>query len=152
AYRFSTSSVPDSRNVSRWTVKPARPSTSARYASAPPSAGVTDGQRMRARAIATGSAAPLIAGSIPQQLVDAGLGARLLVDALDDDRAVEAGAGRAIRQRLARHGAGHDHRIGRHLANKHLAGLAVDDLGRCADEHAHGEHRAGAHDHALDDL
>src|SRR5690606_34614625 len=34
--------------------------------------------------------------SIPQQLVDRGLGARLLVDALDDDGAVEAGSRPAV--------------------------------------------------------
>src|SRR5581483_9985161 len=40
----------------------------------------------------------------------------------------------------------------RHLADEDLAAVAVDDLGRGAQEHTHGEHRALAHDHALDDL
>ena len=46
--------------------------------------------------MATGSAAMIrnARRSIAQQLVDAGLRARLLVDALDDDRAVEARARR----------------------------------------------------------
>jgi hypothetical protein len=30
-----------------------------------------------------------------------------------------------------------------------FAGGAVDDLGRCAEEHAHRQHRAFAHDHAF---
>ena len=46
--------------------------------------------------------------SVPQQLVDRGLGARALVDALDDHGAVEGGAGRAVRQRRAGQGARHD--------------------------------------------
>ena len=44
------------------------------------------------------------ADSIPQQLVDAGLGARLRVHALDDDGAVEAGARRAVRAAACRAG------------------------------------------------
>src|SRR5450759_3607335 len=82
--------------------------------------------------------------SISQQLVDAGLGARALVHALDDDRAIEAGAAALAGQR-----AGHHHRISRHLALRHVAALAVDDAGGGAEIDAHGEHRAGAHDHAF---
>ena len=50
--------------------------------------------------------------SVAQQLVDRGLGAGLRVDALDDHRAIERRAGRAVGQRLAGQRAGHDHRIG----------------------------------------
>src|SRR5438552_9705982 len=89
------------------------------------------------------------ARSIPQQLIDRGLGPRLLVYALDDYRAIEAGAGRAVGHRLAWERARHHDRIRRHLALKIFAAGAVDDAGRGADEHAHGEHRALAHDHAL---
>src|SRR5262249_16453316 len=113
----------------------------------------TDGQRMRSRAIATGSADVLIRSlSIPQQLVDAGLDAGLLVDALDDDSAIEPRARRAVPHGLARHRARYHHRIGRHLALEDLAGLAVDDLRRGANEHAHGQHRAGAHHDAFGNL
>src|SRR5205823_251364 len=90
-----------------------------------------------------------LAPSIPQQFVDRGFRPRLLIDALDDHRAIEAGAWRAVFQRLARQRTWNDDRIGRHLALKALAARAVDDAGRGADEHAHGQHRALAHDHAF---
>ena len=41
------------------------------------------------------------ARSLPQQLVDAGLGAGLRVDRLHDHRAIERWAGRAVGQRFA---------------------------------------------------
>src|SRR5262249_41418419 len=89
---------------------------------------------------------------VAQQLVERGLAARLRVDALDDDGTVERGPRLAVGQRLAGQAAGDDDRVGRHLADEDLAGRAVDDLGRLADEHTHRDHRAFAHHHALDDL
>ena len=56
-------------NVMRCTVKPAPFSTRFENASAPPSAGVTDGQRIRSRAMATGSAVMLIAQSRSSSLM-----------------------------------------------------------------------------------
>src|SRR6185312_5805741 len=91
-------------------------------------------------------------GSVPQEVVDRGFAAGLLVDALDDHRAVERGAGLAVGERLAGQIARHHHGVGRHLAHEDLAGRPVDDLGRGPDEHAHRAHRAFADDHALDDL
>ena len=90
-------------------MKPSGVSAASSTASAPASAG--------GDARGSGSApAPAAAGrqvgirsprlrldqSVPQQLVDRGLGAGLLVHALDDHRAVERRARRAVRQRLAR--------------------------------------------------
>ena len=69
---------------------------------------------------------------------------------LDDHGAIEARPGLAVGQRLAGQAARHHHRIGRHPADMDLAGGAVDDLGRGADEDAHREHRAFADDDALD--
>src|SRR5437763_1210027 len=82
--------------------------------------------------------------SISEQLVDAGLRAGLLIDALDDDGAVEMRRRLAVAHRriARRHRAGDDDGIGRHFAVGHLAGGAVDDLGRLADIDAHAEHRA----------
>src|SRR5690348_6767510 len=119
--------------MTRWTVKPAACSVRSRNASAPPSAGVTDGQRTRSRVRATGSARPgmtawWVCMLIPQQLVDAGLCARLLVDALDDHRAVERRPAVLAGQR-----AGHHDRVSRHFALQHLAAVAVDNHGRGAD-------------------
>ena len=56
AYRFSTSAVPGSPNTGRATANPAVLSTRSRQASAPPSFGVTEGQRNSSRAMAIGSA------------------------------------------------------------------------------------------------
>src|SRR5437763_1496243 len=98
--------------------------------------------------MATGSAIR----SVTQQFIDAGFGAGLRVHALDDDRAIEARAGLAVLHRLAGQRPGYHHRIGRHFAHENLAGFAVDDLGRGADEHAHRQYRAFAHDHTLDDF
>ena len=72
---------------------------------------------------------------VPQQLVDAGLGAGLLVDALDDDGAIE----RRSRGILARQGAWHDDRISRHFADEHFARLAVDEARMAADLDANWE-------------
>ena len=69
------------------------------------------------------------------------------VDALDDDGAVQAVAAAVLGQ-----GAGHHHRAGRDAAIAGTAGLAVVDRGALADEHAHRDHRALFHHHALDDL
>src|SRR5215510_7159038 len=92
-------------NFRRWQVKP-RPSSALWSTSrAPASAGVTLGQRIRSRVSSTGSISivtGLSARSIPQQLVDRGLGPGLLVDPLDDDGAIEAGPRIAIGQRLSR--------------------------------------------------
>src|SRR4051812_43574468 len=48
------SDVPEAENTGRWTSNPASPSACARKASAPPSAGVTEGQRVSAWARARG--------------------------------------------------------------------------------------------------
>jgi thiol-disulfide isomerase/thioredoxin len=85
--------------------------------------------------------------SVPEQLVDAGLGASSLVNPFDDDR---AGEGRAAV--LGRQGARNDDRIGRNPAVEDFAGRPLDDLGRCADEHAHRKHRALFDDDPLGDL
>ena len=66
---------------------------------------------------------------------------------LDDHRAGEAGAAVLARQR-----AGDDNRIRRDPAVADLAGGAVDDLGRSAEEHAHRQHRALLDDHAFGDF
>src|SRR5690606_26558283 len=83
----------------------------------------------------------------PQQLVDARLRARLLVDLLHDHGAVEPVLAVLRRQR-----AGHDDRALGHAAVQDLAGLAVVDPRALADEDAHRDHAAAADDHALDDL
>src|SRR6185312_13715933 len=115
------SDVPGSPKVTRCTSKPASFSRRSRTPSAPASAGVTDGQRTRSRVMETASfIARLVL--IPQQFVDAGLGAGALVDALHDHGAGGRRAGLAVRQRLAGQGAGNDHRIFRHLADEDLAG------------------------------
>src|ERR1019366_8820105 len=113
----------------RCTVKPAAFRMPSRNLSAPPTAGVTERQRSRSRAMASGSAdMTRVRLSIPQQLVDAGLRPRALADALDAHRTVEPGAAA-----LAGHGAGHHHGIGRHFALQNLAACAIDDLGRGAE-------------------
>src|SRR5262245_61627546 len=91
-------------------------------------------------------------GSIPQQLIDARLCARLLVDALDDHGAIEARARGAVLAGFARHRARHHYRIGRHFALIDRAGLAIDDSRRGAEIDAHREYRALAHDHAFGDF
>src|ERR1700690_682147 len=106
----------------RCTVKPAAFRVPSSNLSAPPSAGVTERQRSRSRAMATGSADMTgVRLSIPQQLVDAGLGTGALVHALADDRALAPGP--AV---FAGHGAGHHHGIGRHFALRDLSALAID--------------------------
>src|SRR5439155_21941925 len=74
---------------------------------------------------------------IPQQLVDAGLGAGALVDALDDHGAGGRRAGLAVLQRARRQRARNDHGIFRNFDDESLAGVAVDDFGGSAEEHAH---------------
>src|SRR5262249_25056766 len=83
---------------------------------------------------------------------NAGLATRLFVDALDDDRAIKIGHGYAAFAGFARHRAGHDNGVGGHFTLHRLSRLAIDDLGRGADEHAHRQHGTLAHDHALSDL
>ena len=83
--------------------------------------------------------------SVPQQFVDAGLGAGLGVDGLDDDGAGEAWAAILVGQR-----ARNNHGIRRHLAIGDLAGMAVHNLRRLGDEHAHRDDRAFSDDHTLD--
>src|SRR5690348_2854732 len=90
--------------------------------------------------------------AVAQQLVDRGLGPRPLVDALDDDGAIEARPRAAVRQLAARHRAGDNDGIGRHAADMDLARRAVDDAGRGADEDAHRKDRALFDDDALDHL
>src|SRR5260370_20243031 len=91
------SAVPGSPKVTRCTSKPAPFRIFSSTPSAPASAGVTEGQRRRSRAMVRAS---VIACQvlIPQQFVDAGLGASALVDALDTDGAGGGGAGLAVRQ------------------------------------------------------
>src|SRR5262249_37417790 len=57
----------------------------------------------------------LCRGSVAQQFVDAGLAARLFVDALDDDRAIKIGRGYASFAGLAWHRAGYDDGVGGHF-------------------------------------
>jgi len=64
------------------------------------------------------------AALVAQQLVDAGLGAGLGVDTLDDDGAIERRAALRVGQ-----GARHHDRIGRDLAAEDLAGGAVLAMG-----------------------
>src|SRR5216684_5524885 len=115
--------------------------------SAPASAGVTEGQRRSCWAMVRASVIACQV-SIPQKLVDAGLGAGALVDALDDHGAGGGGPGLAVLQRAARQGTRHHHGIFRDLAYKSFAGVAIDDLGGGAEEYAHRQHRALAHDDA----
>src|SRR5262249_7373511 len=82
--------------------------------------------------------------SLPQELVDRRLCARLLIHLLHDHRAIERGPARRAWQ-----AARHDDGVGRHAAIKNLTALAVHDLGRGAKEHAHGKYRAFADDHAF---
>src|SRR6266851_906843 len=90
--------------------------------------------------------------SVAQELVDRGLGAGALVDAFDDDGAIEAGGRAAVGIGAARQIARHHHRIGGNAAAEDFAGGAVDDARRRAYEDAHREHRTGLDDDALDDL
>src|SRR5215472_11789286 len=90
--------------------------------------------------------------SIAQELVDRGLSARALVDALDDDGAIEIGRRRAVRHGAARETAGHDDGIGGYAAEIDLARRTVDDARRRRDEDAHREYRAFFDDDALDHL
>src|SRR5260221_2092614 len=84
---------------------------------------------------------------VSQQLVDAGLGPRAFVDALDDHRASQTWAAVPARQ-----AAGNHDRIFGHPAILALAGRTVDDLGRGAEEHAHRYDRALSDDHAFGDF
>src|SRR5271169_5633298 len=95
-----------------------------------------------------GSSAP----SVSQEVVDAGLGARLLVDGLYDHRAIERRTRRTVRQRLARQRTGYEDGIGRDPADMDLPGRAVDDLGGGGNEYAHRHDGALADDHPLDDF
>src|SRR5947208_1652659 len=137
AYRFSTSSAPASLNVTRCTVKPAAFSVFSRNLSAPPSAGLTDRQRSKSRAIATGSADTAMAPLVPEEFVDAGLGTGAFVDAFDDNSAIETRSAAFPRQCT-----GHNHRIGGHFALLDLACLPVNDTGRCNEINAHRQHLA----------
>src|SRR6185437_17053251 len=84
--------------------------------------------------------------------VDAGFCPRALVDALDDHGTGSRGTHLAVFHRLARQRPRHDHGIFGHFAEIDLAGYAVDDLGGGAEEHAHRQHCALAHDHAFGDF
>ena len=66
--------------------------------------------------------------SVPQQLVDGGLGSRLRVHRLDDHGAVEGRPRLVVGERLARQRARHHHRVGRHLADVDLAARTVDNV------------------------
>src|SRR5450755_3535879 len=82
-----------------------------------------------------------------QQFVEARLGARLRVDALDDDGAIEAVAAVGGRQVAA-----DDDRARRNAPVAHRTRPAVVDLRALADVDAHRDHRILLDDHALDDL
>src|SRR5512146_1356034 len=127
----------------RCTVKPAPFSVFSRNASAPPSAGVTDGQRSKSRAMATGSADTAMAPLVPQQFVDTSLGTGTFVDTLDDNSAVQAGPPALSRQHTR-----HNHGIGRHFALCDLSALAVNDSGRSAEIDTHRQNCTDAHNHA----
>src|SRR6202140_4694397 len=85
--------------------------------------------------------------SAAQQLVEGGLRPRLRVDALDDDRAVEAVTAVRRRQRARYH-----YRARRHAPLQDRAGGAVVDAGALPDEDAHGNHRARFDHDAFDDF
>src|SRR5690606_9473362 len=84
---------------------------------------------------------------IAKQFIDADLFARLRIDALHDDRGVEAVFAVARRQR-----ARHDDGAGRHAAAGDLVALAVVNARALADVDAHRHDRAALDDHALDDF
>ena len=66
-----------------------------------------------------------VCDSVAQQLVDRGLRAGLLVDALDDHRAVQVWSWRSVgERRVPGRVPWHHHRIGRHPAGQHLAAEA----------------------------
>src|ERR1044072_2800474 len=76
-------------------------------------------------------------GSIPQQFVDRGFRARLLVDAFDDHRAIEAWSRCAGLRCLAGQRARNDNRISGHFALERFAGLAIAGPGGGAGEDPH---------------
>src|SRR5688500_2835948 len=80
-----------------------------------------------------------------KQLVDAGLRARLRIDALDDHRAVQVAAAVAGGQ-----AAGDHDRSRGNAAVGHRAACAVEDLRALADKNAHAQHAVLLDDHALD--
>src|SRR3990167_503391 len=103
---------------------------------------------------------PLILAPVPswragcrsrtQEVVDAGLAARLRVHALDDDRCVHAvrlASGRCLGQVAADH-----HRPAGHAPVADLTRLAVEDRRALAQVHAHAQHRVLFDDHAFDHL
>src|SRR6185312_15684390 len=83
----------------------------------------------------------------PQEFVDAGFRARLRVDLLDDDRAIQrmaaVGGGQAARD---------DDRSRGHAPIADAAARAVEDLRALPDEHAHAQYRVLLDDHAFDDF
>src|SRR5690606_34293875 len=83
----------------------------------------------------------------PQQIVDAGLGAGLRVDALDNDGTIQAVRAVGCRQR-----ARYDDRPGRYAAVIGFAGTAIIDAGALGKEHAHGQHGVLFHNDAFDDF
>src|SRR3569832_2433979 len=84
---------------------------------------------------------------VAQQLVDAGFRARLGVDPLDDDGAIQAvfavGRGQV---------AGDHHRASRDAAIADFVGCVFIDLGRLADVDAHRDDRVFIDDYAFDDF
>src|SRR6478672_8311779 len=126
------SDVPGSPKVTRCTSKPAPLRIFSSTPSAPASAGVTEGQRTRSRAMVRASvirvAQPVEFSSklVPQQFVDAGLGAGALVDALDDDGAGGRGTGLAVLEGARGQCPRHHHGIFRNFADKRLPGVAID--------------------------
>src|SRR3546814_9456637 len=80
-------------------------------------------------------------------LIDAGFGARLSVDAFDDDS-----AGQAVRTVGRGQRTGHDNRTGRYSSVGDFACCPVVYFGALGNENAHGQHGVLFDDHAFDDL
>src|SRR5215210_7608646 len=113
--------------MTRCTSKPAAVRIFSRTPSAPASAGVTDGQRRRSRAMVRAS---VIACQVlvPQQLIDTGLGSGALINPLDDHGAGGGGAGLTILQRPGRQRPRHHYRVFRNFPDEGLSSVAIDDL------------------------
>src|SRR5690606_34058554 len=109
----------------------------------PASSGVTEGRLIRV--CVRERTASVMAGT--QQIVDAGLGARLRIHTLDDD-----GARQAMAAGCSRQAAGYDDRAGRYPAIQDFASGAVVDLCALAQEHSHGEHGITLDYDAIDHL
>src|SRR5215510_9254464 len=79
--------------------------------------------------------------SIPEKLVDRGLGAGSLINGLHDHGAIKRRARRAVRQQFAWYGSRHHDRMRRDAALHHFAGGAVYNLGRLSEIDPHRQDR-----------